>query len=193
VTNGKIHCLTQQGLSMSPEPNVTRWAARNCENTRQYSKVIASKTRGAVKKAAPSPPLVMIAVGDPVGTDLIKSLAHPGGNITGLTSIASDLEGKRLELLREVLPQVSHVAVLWNPASPFQVVSEVEGRLPARRPALEWPKWRDPPAVKSRRKEAPRKWQRSGCCQEPMVTGTVRPFKIRCGTTSTGWRSVLVA
>jgi putative ABC transport system substrate-binding protein len=47
----------------------------------------------AVKKAAPSTPLVMIAVGDPVGTNLIKSLAHPGGNITGLTSIASDLEG----------------------------------------------------------------------------------------------------
>lgn len=86
----------------------------------------------AVKKAAPSTPLVMIAVGDPVGTDLIKSLAHPGGNITGLTSIASDLEGKRLELLREVLPQVSHVAVLWNPASPFQVVLEKELQAAAR-------------------------------------------------------------
>jgi putative ABC transport system substrate-binding protein len=74
----------------------------------------------------------MIAVGDPVGTGLIKSLAHPGGNITGLTSIASDLEGKRLELLREVLPRVSHVAVLWNPASPFQVVSEKELQAAAR-------------------------------------------------------------
>ena len=80
----------------------------------------------AVQKAKTAIPLVMIAVGDPVGTGLIKSLAHPGGNITGLTSIASDLEGKRLELLREVTPRVSHVAVLWNPASPFQVVSEKE-------------------------------------------------------------------
>jgi putative ABC transport system substrate-binding protein len=80
----------------------------------------------AVQKATTSIPLVMIAVGDPVGTGLIESLAHPGGNITGLTSIASDLEGKRLELLREVIPKVSHVAVLWNPASPFQVVSEKE-------------------------------------------------------------------
>jgi putative ABC transport system substrate-binding protein len=86
----------------------------------------------AVKKTAPNVPLVMIAVGDPVGTGLITSLAHPGGNITGLTSIASDLEGKRLELLREVLPQVSHVAVLWNPASPFQVVSEKELQAAAR-------------------------------------------------------------
>jgi putative ABC transport system substrate-binding protein len=61
----------------------------------------------AVKKATDSVPLVMIAVGDPVGTGLIKSLHHPGGNATGVTSIASDLEGKRLELLREVAPKVS--------------------------------------------------------------------------------------
>jgi putative ABC transport system substrate-binding protein len=80
----------------------------------------------AVKKAAPSTPLVMIAVGDPVGTGLIASLAHPAGNVTGLTSIAADLEGKRLELLREVVPALSHVAVFWNPASPFQVVAEKE-------------------------------------------------------------------
>src|SRR5918996_2095925 len=80
----------------------------------------------AVKKATTSIPLVMIAVGDPVGTGLIASLSHPGGNITGLTSIAADLEGKRLELLREVVPTLSHVAVFWNPASPFQVVSEKE-------------------------------------------------------------------
>jgi putative ABC transport system substrate-binding protein len=80
----------------------------------------------AVKKVTTSIPLVMIAVGDPVGTGLIKSLAHPGGNVTGLTSIAADLEGKRLELLREVVPTLSHVAVFWNPASPFQVVAEKE-------------------------------------------------------------------
>ena len=86
----------------------------------------------AVKKATTSIPLVMIAVGDPVGTGLITSLAHPGGNITGLTSIAGDLEGKRLELLREVVPGLSHVAVFWNPASPFQVVAEKEVQAAAR-------------------------------------------------------------
>ena len=80
----------------------------------------------AVKKATDSGPLVMVAVGDPVGTGLIKSLHHPGGNATGVTSIASDLEGKRLELLREVAPKVSYLAALWNPVSPFQVVSEKE-------------------------------------------------------------------
>lgn len=78
----------------------------------------------AVKKATTSVPLVMIAVGDPVGTGIVASLARPGGNITGLTSIAQELEGKRLELLREVVPNVSHVAVLWNAASPVQVIQE---------------------------------------------------------------------
>jgi putative ABC transport system substrate-binding protein len=69
----------------------------------------------AVKKATTSVPLVMVAVGDPVATGIVASLRRPGGNITGLTSISEDLEGKRLELLREVVPTVSRVAVLWNP------------------------------------------------------------------------------
>jgi len=78
----------------------------------------------AVKKATKSMPIVMIAVGDPVGSGIINSLNHPGGNITGLTSISPELDGKRLELLREVMPDVSRVAVLWNSASPLQVVGE---------------------------------------------------------------------
>ena len=80
----------------------------------------------AVKKAATSIPLVMIAVGEPVATGLVTSLARPGRNITGLTSIAEDLEEKRLGLLREVIPKLSHIAVLWNPASPIQVILEKE-------------------------------------------------------------------
>jgi putative tryptophan/tyrosine transport system substrate-binding protein len=80
----------------------------------------------AVKKATTSIPLVMIAVGDPVGTGLVASLARPGGNITGLTSISQDLEGKRLELLREVIPSVSHIAVLWNSANPNHLIQEKE-------------------------------------------------------------------
>jgi putative ABC transport system substrate-binding protein len=80
----------------------------------------------AMKKATTSVPCVMVAVGDPVGTGLVESLARPGGNLTGLTSIAPELEGKRLELLREVVPQLSYFAVLWNPLSPFSVVAEKE-------------------------------------------------------------------
>jgi putative ABC transport system substrate-binding protein len=85
----------------------------------------------AVKKATTSIPIVMIAVGDPVGTGIVPSLRLPGGNITGLTSISPELDGKRLELLREVVPGVSHVAVLWNSSSPLQVVAEKQTRAAA--------------------------------------------------------------
>jgi putative tryptophan/tyrosine transport system substrate-binding protein len=77
----------------------------------------------AVKKAMISVPLVMVAVGDPVGTGVVPSLARPGGNITGLSSMAPDLEGKRLQLLGEVVPQLSHVAVIWNPLNAFSEIS----------------------------------------------------------------------
>lgn len=73
----------------------------------------------------------MIAVGDPVGTGIVPSLRLPGGNITGLTSISPELDGKRLELLRKVVPSVSHVAVLWNSSSPLQVVAEKQTRAAA--------------------------------------------------------------
>ncbi len=77
----------------------------------------------AVKKATASVPVVMIAVGDPVGTGLIASLARPGGNMTGLSSVAPELEGKRLELLREIVPKLSRIAVFWNPLNPFHTTA----------------------------------------------------------------------
>jgi ABC-type uncharacterized transport system substrate-binding protein len=86
----------------------------------------------AVKKATSSVPLVMIAVGEPVATGLVASLARPGGNITGVTSISPEIEGKRLELLREVVPGLSHIAVLWNAGSPVQVIQERETRIAAQ-------------------------------------------------------------
>jgi len=86
----------------------------------------------AVKEATTSIPLVMVAVGDPVGSDLVASLARPGGNLTGLVSIAPDLEGKRLELLTEVVPKLSHVAFLLNPANAFHVTSEKQARAAAK-------------------------------------------------------------
>jgi len=59
----------------------------------------------------------VMAVGDPVGTGIVSSLARPGGNITGLSATAPDLEGKRLGLLREVVPNLSQVAFFLNPAN----------------------------------------------------------------------------
>jgi putative ABC transport system substrate-binding protein len=78
----------------------------------------------AVERASKTIPLVMVAVGDPVGTHLVQSLAHPGGSATGLTSIAPDLEGKRLELLTQVAPHLARVAVLWNPDNAFHIGAE---------------------------------------------------------------------
>jgi putative ABC transport system substrate-binding protein len=82
----------------------------------------------AVKRATATVPVVMVAVGDPVGTGLVASLARPGGNLTGLTSIAPDLEGKRLELLLEVVPKLSQVAFVLNPSNAFHVASEKQAR-----------------------------------------------------------------
>ena len=77
----------------------------------------------ALKKATTSIPVVMVAVGDPVGTGIVENLGRPGGNITGLTSIAPELEGKRLQLLKEVLPKLSHFAVLWNPSNLYMIAT----------------------------------------------------------------------
>jgi putative ABC transport system substrate-binding protein len=85
----------------------------------------------AVKKATTSVPLVMVAVGDPVDTGLVMSLGRPGGTVTGVTSTVEGLEGKRLELLREVIPKLSHVAVLWNPSNPIMLPTLEEMRAAA--------------------------------------------------------------
>jgi putative ABC transport system substrate-binding protein len=87
----------------------------------------------AVKRATSTVPLVMVAVGDPIGVGIVQSLARPGGNITGLSSIAPELEGKRLELLREIVPTLSHVAVFWNPANAFHISSMTQVRVAAEK------------------------------------------------------------
>ena len=69
----------------------------------------------AAKAATSTIPIVMIAIGDPVGAGLVSSLARPGGNITGNTILGPDVAGKRLQLLKELIPSLSRVAFLWNP------------------------------------------------------------------------------
>jgi putative ABC transport system substrate-binding protein len=86
----------------------------------------------AVKNATTTVPLVMVAVGDPIGTGLVPSLARPGGNLTGLSSVAPDLEGKRLQLLREVTPALSHVAMFINSLNPFHISSMEQARAAAQ-------------------------------------------------------------
>jgi putative ABC transport system substrate-binding protein len=72
----------------------------------------------AAKKTTSTIPIVMLSVGDPVGLGLVASLARPGGNITGLSQMSPDLTGKRVELLKEILPKVKRVAFIWDPDNP---------------------------------------------------------------------------
>jgi putative ABC transport system substrate-binding protein len=73
----------------------------------------------AVKKATATIPIVIAAAADPVGSGLVASLARPGGNVTGLSRQLTDTAGKRLELLREVMPGLRRVAILFNAANPL--------------------------------------------------------------------------
>jgi putative ABC transport system substrate-binding protein len=81
--------------------------------------VVASGTSAvqAAMQATTTIPIVMTSAGDPLRSGLVTSLARPGGNVTGLTQLGAELAGKRLELLKDTLPNVSRVAFLWNPAN----------------------------------------------------------------------------
>ena len=86
----------------------------------------------ALNNATKTIPIVFRDVSDPVGIGVIDSLARPGGNITGVTNIAAGLVGKRLELLKETIPKLSRVALLWNPQDPASVQQWKESQQPAR-------------------------------------------------------------
>jgi putative ABC transport system substrate-binding protein len=72
----------------------------------------------AMRRAAPAIPIVMVAIGDPVGSGLVASLDRPGGRITGLSGLDAELTGKRLELLKEVAPRTTRVGLLGSPDNP---------------------------------------------------------------------------
>jgi putative ABC transport system substrate-binding protein len=76
----------------------------------------------AAKRATSTIPIVMVNAGDPLGTGPVASLARPGGNVTGMSLMAPELGGKRLELLKELLPRLARVAVLWNAANPYSAL-----------------------------------------------------------------------
>ena len=94
---------------------------------RRVKVIVAGTTLAALAagRATSSTPIVM-ANGDPVGSGLAASLARPGGNVTGVSNFGGQLAGKRLELLRDVIPGVARVAVLWTPANPLKVAEWTE-------------------------------------------------------------------
>jgi putative ABC transport system substrate-binding protein len=91
----------------------------------------------AAKQATSAIPIVFATAGDPIGSGLVASLARPGGNVTGLSSQASDTAGKRLELLREVVPSLRRLAIMANFASSFPVLETRQVQAAARTLGLE--------------------------------------------------------
>src|SRR5215472_3786606 len=85
----------------------------------------------AAKAATTTIPVVFTTVGDPLGAGIVASLARPGGNVTGLTDQARDVQGKRLQLLLELIPGKRDVAVLLNPDTPFSRLALEEAQAAA--------------------------------------------------------------
>ncbi len=94
----------------------------------------------AAKQATTTIPILMVSASDPVGSGLVASLSRPGQNVTGLSVVTPELSGKNLQWLKEVLPGLSRVAVLWNPVNPVSVLElkeiEVAARALGLRPQL---------------------------------------------------------
>ena len=82
----------------------------------------------AAQKATQTIPIVFSGVGDPVGSGVVASLSRPGGNITGISILATELSGKRLELLEEIVPGASPVAMFWNDSNPGMVLRAHEAQ-----------------------------------------------------------------
>jgi putative tryptophan/tyrosine transport system substrate-binding protein len=107
------------------EGKAERFADLAAELVRHQVDVIVTMSTPAAlaaKQATQTIPIVMVYVADPVGTGLVTTLARPGGNLTGVSDMATDLSAKRLELLKEAVPTLSRVAVLWNAADPGMVL-----------------------------------------------------------------------
>ena len=86
----------------------------------------------AAKRATTKIPIVMTLSADPVGSGLVSNLAHPGGNLTGMSALASDLASKRVDLLKELLPNARRVAVLWNPSNQSKVTEWKDTQIAAQ-------------------------------------------------------------
>jgi ABC-type uncharacterized transport system substrate-binding protein len=124
----------------STEGKLDRYSALADELVRlKVDVLVVSSTSAALaaKNAAKTTPIVFLNVSDPVASGLIDSLPRPWGNITGFTNIAPVLAGKRLELLKETIPNLSRVAVLWDPQNASAAQEWKESQLPARELGLQ--------------------------------------------------------
>jgi putative ABC transport system substrate-binding protein len=95
--------------------------------------VLSTAAAQAAKRATSTILIVMAIVADPVGSGLVTNLAYPGGNVTGLSQMAAELSAKRLQLLKEVVPRLTRVAVLWNPGTSWhpKVIADLKAAAPS--------------------------------------------------------------
>jgi putative tryptophan/tyrosine transport system substrate-binding protein len=125
----------------SADDNLARLAALAGELVRDNVDVLVTTTTPAAiaaKKATKTIPIVfMLLAADPIAAGLVESLARPGGNITGVTNVAAELGGKRLELLKETVLKLIRVAVLWDPQNSGSAQAWKESQSPARELGLQ--------------------------------------------------------
>src|SRR6202030_887872 len=125
-----------------------RWAEGRSEHLAEIAAEFVQRKGDVIVTAGPPPtaaaeeatstiPIVFAAVGDPVGTGMVASLARPGGNVTGMSLQQTDSAGKRLELLREVIPGLRHLAIMANGGNPTAVLDMREAQAVARTIGLE--------------------------------------------------------
>jgi len=128
----------------------------------------------AARAASATIPIVMTAVGDPVGSGLVASLARPGGNVTGLSLLDTDLDGKRIELLKEAVPGLTRIAMLWSPSDAGMALAFGRVEVASRnlRLALQSLGLRDPAEIPGTLQAA-----ETGRAQALIVTA--QPFTIR--------------
>ncbi len=98
---------------------------------------VTTNAAQAGRKSTSTVPIVFMGVTDPISAGLAESLARPGGNATGITNVAAVLTGKRLELLKEAVPKLVHVAVLWDPKAPGSIPQWEASQEPARKLGLQ--------------------------------------------------------
>lgn len=123
-------------IDYSPEPRIDRVPTKVAELLRGSPALLVAITTPVAQAAAKATrqiPIVFGTVSDPVGSGLVASLARPGSNVTGVSNMLPALSGKLLELVRELVPGISRVAVLWNPDNPAKAIEAEELRAAARK------------------------------------------------------------
>jgi putative ABC transport system substrate-binding protein len=122
-----------------PDDNAGRFAKPAAELVASSDIIVTSGTPPvqALQELTTTIPIVMASVGDPVGAGLVASLARPGGNVTGFSLQATELATKRLELVRDAVPDLTRVAFMWNPGNPSLALQFRETEEAARKLGIE--------------------------------------------------------